>query len=392
LQEHLPRVNRDKLQSFRTELSDTWLTSPVGSTLDARTHLQKIAQAAQKTLGLKPPVAVFEFVCGACNALDEYTAFLTAAQVQEETTLPGSELVGVGLDLQVRNQKLVIGMVTPDSPAAMAGLKKTDVIVRIDRKRTDSLSADVAEALLRGEPGTFVELEVQSPGELPRTLKLARQAVFMPSVLDIRFLDPDMTVGYIRLIGFQKTTIQELEDAILRLQTEGMRTLVLDLRGNPGGMFKVAVQVAERFLAEGVIVSTYGQLRDYNRTYEAHSGASALDMPLVLLVDGDTASAAEVVAGALKDNQRATLVGQTTYGKGSVQFILKLSAAAGGLRVTLAKFCSPRGQAYSGTGITPHIVVEPAPLDMMMMSEGPLTDRQLEYAVREASRLLSMRQ
>jgi carboxyl-terminal processing protease len=162
---------------------------------------------------------------------------------------------------------------------------------------------------------------------------------------------------------------------------------VLDLRGNPGGLFKVAIQVAERFLAEGIIVSTQGQARPYNRTYEAHSGAGALDLPLIVMVDGDTASAAEVVAGALKENQRATLVGQTTFGKGSVQCVLQLSSAAAGIRVTVARFFSPRGHGYSSTGITPHIVVDPGD---DMIPDRP-SDRQLEMALQEAARLYAMR-
>jgi carboxyl-terminal processing protease len=368
-----------------------WLRSTVKRASDAGERLQGIALAARQTLGLKPTVTVFEFVCGACNALDEYTVFLTAGQLQEETALADADLVGVGLDVQARDRKVVVALVTPDSPAALAGLKKTDQLLRIDQKPLVNLTSEAAQTLLRGEAGTVVELEVVSAGELPRTLKLVRQAVYIPSVLDLRLLEPDLGIGYIRLVGFQKTTVQEMEDAILRLRTDGMRTLILDLRGNPGGLFVVAVQVAERFLAGGVIVSTQGQVRDYNGTYESHSGPNALDLPLVVLVDGDTASAAEIVAGALKENQRATLVGQPTYGKGSIQRIFKLSSAAGGLRVTLARFYSPRGHVYSGAGITPHIVVERGGLDMMM-TDRPPTDRQLEIALQEAARLYSMRQ
>jgi carboxyl-terminal processing protease len=160
-----------------------------------------------------------------------------------------------------------------------------------------------------------------------------------------------------------------------------MRVLVIDLRGNPGGLFAAAVQVAERFLPAGVIVSTHGQLRAYAKMYVAQNPLTATDVPLVVLVDGDTASAAEVVAGALKENDRAFLVGQPTYGKGSIQKLLTLQAGAG-LNLTLARFYSPRGQPFAGAGVAPHLV-EPR--------RDGMKDFQLDLAIEQAARLLTMR-
>jgi carboxyl-terminal processing protease len=156
-------------------------------------------------------------------------------------------------------------------------------------------------------------------------------------------------VAYLQIASFTKTTLQEMEKALMELKMRGMKALVLDLRGNPGGLFPVAVQVAERFLPEGIIVSTQGQS---SRTFESHSGMSAYLMPLVVLVDNETASAAEVLAGALKENQRAYLVGLPTYGKGTIQTVLQLTDA-GGVRITLARFFTPLGQPYNGVGVTP---------------------------------------
>jgi carboxyl-terminal processing protease len=146
-------------------------------------------------------------------------------------------------------------------------------------------------------------------------------------------------------------------------------------------VFAAAVQVADRFLPAGVIVSTQGQLRAYSKTYQAQNPMTAVDMPLVVLVDGETASAAEVLAGALKENERALLVGQPTYGKGSIQKLLTLKAGAG-LYLTLARFYSPRGQSFGGVGVAPHLA-EPR--------RDPMRDSQLEVAVEEAARLLTMR-
>jgi len=182
-------------------------------------------------------------------------------------------------------------------------------------------------------------------------------------------------VGYLRLASFQKNTHNELSEQIFDLKMRGMRVLVLDLRGNPGGLFPVAVQVAERFLPGGLIVTTQGQAGPYNRAYESQSGMSAYDFPLVVLVDADTASAAELLAGALKENDRAFLIGQRTYGKGTVQTVLQLSST-GGMRITLARFFSPRGQPYNGLGVAPHIVE---------------TMRARDLALEHAQRILAMR-
>jgi carboxyl-terminal processing protease len=167
----------------------------------------------------------------------------------------------------------------------------------------------------------------------------------------------------------------------------GLKVLVLDLRGNPGGSVDVAVQVIERFLPDGVVIaSAQGQLRTVNRVYHAHN-AGALTVPLVVLVDGDTASAAELVAGAFKEHQRATLVGQTTFGKDTIQQSWRLSPGAAGLRFTVARTYSPRGQSYGG-GVTPHVVVEKAPPEQLSMDLEQ--DPQVRAALDAARQLLAM--
>jgi carboxyl-terminal processing protease len=350
---------------------------------EARAQVRQLAQEADRVLGLKPTAVVLEFACGACNALDEYTAYLTPGQLFE---LEGKD-VGIGVEVTVDDHRLLVTGVVLGSPAALAGLKPGDHLVRVGRRPTANWTAETAAARLRGAPGSIVELEVLSPGYAePRTLALARQAVPGPSVFAVDLLDPEAGVGYFHLLTFQHSTVQEINDALLRLQTDGMKVLILDLRGNPGGLFEVAVQVARRFLAEGVITSTQGTLRSSNRIYEANDLAS-LALPLVVLVDGETASAAEMLAGALKENQRARLVGQTTYGKGSLQRLLELRPAAapeplGGIRITLAKFFSPRGNPFSGCGVTPHLLVERTSLN-------PMNDAQLS-AARQVARELAL--
>jgi hypothetical protein len=195
-------------------------------------------------------------------------------------------------------------------------------------------------------------------------------ATFIPSVqIDVK----SMGIGYLNISHFQESTPQEVEGAFLTLNKEGMKGLVLDLRGNPGGLIEAAVEVARRFLATGVIASTENYDPKLSTVYHARN-ADAWTVPVVILVDGETASAAEVVAGALKDNGRARILGQPTYGKGSLQGLVKLPDAmgglpTGGLRLTIARFFSPKGLPYAGQGVMPDLLVQPLAMDA---SDAPL--------------------
>jgi carboxyl-terminal processing protease len=307
---------------------------------------------------------VLEFACGACDVLDEYTTLLTPAQLNDFYASVDGAFVGTGIDVVQDGMRLIIADIVPGSPAALDGsVHAGDLILTIEKRSARNLSTETATDLLRGEPGSICELVVQGQGDTsPRKVRLVRQAVSVPSVTSL-VLDRVTGIGYLRVTVFQKTTVQELDEAIARLRMDGIKVLILDLRGNSGGLFDVAVQVAERFLSQGIIVSTQSQVPEYNRIHAAHN-MNALTLPLVVLVDGDTASAAEIVAGALKDNQRCKVVGQTTYGKGTSQRVFKLEAAPAGLRITLARYFSPNGQAYSGRGVTPDVVAERTPKDL----------------------------
>jgi carboxyl-terminal processing protease len=352
--EYFASANAESLTEFRTQLLD-WDINAVHDNEGARDQLRKVAKAAHDALRLPLPVVAFEFVCGACNSLDEYTAYLTPAQVSEMQALLRGKFAGVGIELAVADQKLVIGQIHPDSPAARV-FKLGDRIVRIDKQAVDAASPADVRARLRGEPGSFVEVEVQSADMTTRTEKLERQPYVIPSV-EVPEKEPREGVGYVRVLCFTDTTVQELKDAVLRLQAAGMKALVLDLRGNPGGVFKSSIQVAEMFLSEGLIVHTQSRLREFNQTHKSHN-PDALTLPLVLIIDGETASSAEVLAGALKENERALLVGQPTFGKGSMQWVVPLQIVSAGVKITFARFLSPSGQPYDGRGVTPHIIVE----------------------------------
>jgi carboxyl-terminal processing protease len=378
--ENLAGVAADKITAFQNTVQQKWANQAVETLREAQASAAQVALAAQEAIGLRPALSVMELACGACSGLDEFTLLLTPGQFEEEYAALAGETLGVGIDLTDVNRKIVISQVLPGSPAANAGLKAGDSIGRINLKRLDDADAVEATECLRGPTGSEVELEIADGiNAETHTIRLTRQPIVISSVLRVHVLRDQNEIGYCQLSGFQASTAQELDEALMLLKSQGMRALILDLRGNPGGMFQSAIQVCERFLPDGIIVSTQSQVRDQNRTYRANNPA-AFQFPLVLLIDGDTASAAEIVAGAFKERGRATLVGQPTFGKGCIQRVLQLESVPAGIRVTMAQFFSPRGQAYTGNGVTPHILIERSLLTM--------ADPQLEVAIQEASRLL----
>jgi carboxyl-terminal processing protease len=218
------------------------------------------------------------------------------------------------------------------------------------------MNTDQAADLLQGQEGSIARLVVVGVDEVRRRLSVRREHVEVPSVDDVKMIDRDSGVAYLKLTCFQKTTSRDLDTALWKLHREGMRCLIMDLRGNPGGLLTASVEVADKFVEEGVLVSTRGRstLEDFN--YTAHK-AGTWRVPLVVLIDGESASASEIFAGAIRDHRRGNIVGQRSYGKGSVQGIFPLSLAGAGVRLTTAKFYSPLGHPISNVGVQPDIVV-----------------------------------
>jgi carboxyl-terminal processing protease len=375
---HLGGVAPGAQKAFRARLA-AWPARKIVSLAEAREQLDAVLKAARKERVLirEAQFSLFsmEFAAGACNALDEYTSFLVPGQFGAAQAAQQGRTVGVGLELTVENRKLRVSRVYPKGPAAEAEfpLLKGDRVLRIRDKdagwqKVDKETADRAAALLRGDPGSWVEVEVERPDDPsgPHTVKLVRRAVVVPSVeYSVNSLADNTPVGYLRINHFQESTLQEVKDALIALQlpmSDSIKGLILDLRGNPGGLFKSAVSVAELFLSSGTIVNTLSPHKEYNRSYKAE-GLNALTLPLVVLVDGETASAAEVLAGALQGQRRlTTLVGQTTYGKGTIQCLIPVDKAPldkipAGIRITVARFFSPTNKPYSGRGVTPKVTL-----------------------------------
>jgi carboxyl-terminal processing protease len=355
-QRNLTGKSPEQVDAFLAQLRRQGQTRLVRTRQSAVEAVSAAIGLARQQLQLSATSVAFEFACGAIGALDTYSSYLTSDQLNDVYSQIEGNFVGLGIELKANNGSLQIVKVITGSPAERAGIRAGDRITEVDGKATANLSTDQAADLLQGEEGSLVDVATINTKGLTRRLTVRREHVDVPSVDEVKMVDRDSGVGYLKLTCFQKTTSRDLDTALWKLQREGMKSLIIDLRGNPGGLLTSSVEVADKFVDDGVIVSTRGRssLEDYN--YTAHK-AGTWHVPLVVLIDGDSASASEIFAGAIQDHRRGNLVGQRSYGKGSVQGIFPLTLAGSGVRLTTAKFYSPNGHPISHVGIQPDIVV-----------------------------------
>ena len=356
LNKHLPKTPAPRIQTFREELRRKVDGLAIRSRYEARDAALLAARMAEESLGLSSQTVLMEFVCGAICALDQYSCFLTRGQLEDVMSQIEGEFVGLGIELKARQKTLEVVGVIRGGPAEEAGVRRGDRIIAVDSKQTEEISPDAAADLLKGPEFSRVELLLEGFDGRRRSLQVTRRKVEVPSVDDIKIVDPQYNIAYFRLASFQKTTRREVDQALMQLHRQKMQGLIVDLRGNPGGLLTASVEAADRFLNDGVIVSTRGRNVRENFEYRAHT-ANTWSIPLVVLIDEDTASASEIFSGAMRDHNRAVVIGQQSYGKGSVQGIFPLQVGGVGVRMTTAKFYSPNGQAISNRGVTPNMVV-----------------------------------
>jgi carboxyl-terminal processing protease len=371
--QYLAGLKPATLDLIRQRLAE-WVTPKLTVRYEARKQLNLILAMLQKEgVSNKPQVSAaiaLEFTAGACNALDEYSSFLTPGHLAAMQALDRGKVVGVGLELGVIEGTLRITEVYPKGPALEAGLLEGDRVLGIDGVEVHTLPADAVASKMRGQPNSTVEIEVERDfpmGPEKRLVKLTRRAVPISSVVfSRRTLEDGQGVGYLRIRFFHDSTLQEVKDALKEMTTNAdpIKGLVLDLRGNPGGLFKSAVAVAELFLNESVVVVGESVLKEFNRPFKVET-PGAFQLPMVVLIDAETASAAEVLAGALKEGRSTRpikLLGQTSLGKGSIQCIIPMTKGPlenlAAIRLTVANLFSPANQAISKQGVTPHDTLE----------------------------------
>ncbi len=353
---HIPAASRADIDRVRHLLNDQVKWQTVTTPQQAVAVANGAADLMAQQLGISPTATLLEFACGTATSLDPYTSFLTRDQLTEVYSQIEGNFVGLGVELKSDDGNLLIVNAIEGSPAFLAGIRSGDRIVAVDGQQTEVISTDKAADMLKGPQGSVVQVTVVSPGQPPRDVMVRRDRVEVPSIDQVHIADQQAKIGYLKVTSFQKNTPNDLSQAMWKLHREGMRALVIDLRGNPGGLLTAAVDMVDLFVEQGTIVSTRGRNAREDFDYTAHMPGT-WRVPLVVLIDSNSASASEIFAGAIRDHRRGTVVGQRSYGKGSVQGIFPLATAGAGLRLTTAKFYSPSGREISLNGVSPDIHV-----------------------------------
>lgn len=307
---------------------------------------------------------------GMLAGLDPHSNYLNQEDYVDLQVGTSGEFGGLGIEVGVENGLVKVIAPIDDTPAARAGLQAGDLIVRIDDKPVKGLGLSESVKLMRGKPGTKIRLTVMREGaDGPLTFEIERAIIQVPSIRS-RILEPGF--GYVRISHFQARTAEDLTEAIGSLNGEGgaeLKGLVLDLRNNPGGMLNSAVSVSDAFLNDGLIVYTQGRLEESRVEFEATSDELLPGAPIVVLVNAGSASASEIVAGALQDHKRAIIMGSKTFGKGSVQTVIPIDNRRA-LKLTTARYFTPLGRSIQAQGITPDIAVAQGELKLREAGAG----------------------
>ena len=295
---------------------------------------------------------------GLLQELDPHSAYLDKEEMRELLEFSTGTYQGIGIEVEMRKDKsLAIVAPIDGSPAAKAGLRPGDVITAIDGKPVKGSNANNASLGLRGKPGSSVRLNILREGETGLLEVLVMRELIKLDSIKAKLLEPGY--GYVRISTFQEDTgrrmVQEV-NAMRKSQGGNLKGLVIDMRSNPGGLLESALQIADAFLESGVIVSTRGRMPDSNLILRASPGDILSGAPIIVLVDVGSASASEVVAGALRDQKRALLMGSRTFGKGSVQKVFPMTRGDG-IKLTISRYYTPNGKSIQANGITPDVIV-----------------------------------
>jgi len=314
---------------------------------------------------------------GILQSLDPYSAYMNPKIFEEMQTETSGEFGGLGIEVSM--EAGVVKVISPidDTPAARVGVKAGDYIVRINGEQVQGKTLMEAVNLMRGPVGSPIEITIRRKG-----LKKAKIFTIIREIIEIKSVVSkliDNEIGYLRLRAFNENSSVQLKGEISKLEKNNKLVgYILDLRNNPGGLLSQAVRISDFFLDDGEIVSTKGRKKRENRKFFAKKGDRIKGKPLIVLINNGSASASEIVAGALQDQKRAVLLGETTYGKGSVQSIIPLRNK-GAIRLTISKYYLPSGKSISEVGVTPDIKIEAEDEEFLINT---ITDNQLNYAVK----------
>jgi carboxyl-terminal processing protease len=336
-----------------------------------------------------PKDLIYNAIKGTLRGLDPHSSFLDPDSYREMQVETSGSFGGLGIEITLKDDILTVVAPIDGTPAYRAGLHTGDRIIKIDGLATKDMQLADAVKRMRGKPGTKVVITIVREGWAePKDIDLVREQIRVQSVKSVEMPDG---IEYLKLRQFQEQSPHDMDTALEKFSKDGMKALILDLRNNPGGLLTAAVEVSEKFIEDGkLVVYTEGRVRNQNMRFSAHAKKGYVQMPMVILINQGSASASEIVAGALQDWGRAVIVGTQSFGKGSVQTIIPLSDGSG-LRLTTAKYFTPKGRSIHGKGITPDIVVElpkepvtTAPKERPLPSADPLEDLKKDVQVQRA--------
>ena len=314
---------------------------------------------------------------GVLQSLDPYSAYMNPELFKSMQTETKGEFGGLGIEVGMEGG--VIKVISPidDTPASKAGIKAGDYIVEIDDEQVQGKTLMEAVKLMRGPVGSEISLTIRRKGVKSSINKIIKREIIEIKSVQTKIIKNN--IGYLRLKSFNSNSSKQLREEIIKFEKKNKpNSYILDLRNNPGGLLTQAINVVDFFLEDGEIVSTRGRKAIENRRFFAKKGDKVRGKPLIILINNGSASASEIVAGALKDHKRAILLGEKTYGKGSVQSIIPLSDG-GGIRLTISKYYLPSGKSISEIGVEPDILVEEKNDDFKIDSN---SDNQLNYAIK----------
>jgi len=316
---------------------------------------------------------------GVLQSLDPYSAYMSPELFKEMQTDTSGEFGGLGIEIGM--EAGVVKVISPidDTPAERAGIKAGDYIVKIGNEQVQGKSLMEAVKLMRGPVGTSIDLTVRRKNvKKPLEFKIIRKIIEVQSVSS-KIISEEKNIGYIRLKSFNENSDNQFLKSVKKFEKNfKIKGYVIDLRNNPGGLLTQAINITDFFLDDGEIVSTKGRKISETRKFFARKGDEIKGKPIVVLINNGSASASEIFAGALKDHKRAIILGENSYGKGSVQSIIPLRNG-GGMRLTISKYYLPSGKSISEVGVTPDILVEEVGNDFKINSE---KDNQLNYAIK----------
>jgi len=314
---------------------------------------------------------------GALQSLDPFSAYMNPKVFEESQSETSGKFGGLGIEVSMESGVIKVIAPIDDTPASKAGIKAGDYIVKINGEQVQGKTLMEAVNLMRGPEGTSIEITVRRKGlRKAKIFKITREIIEIKSVISKIV---DNKVGYLRLRAFNENSSSQLKKEISKIEkNKKLVGYILDLRNNPGGLLSQAVTISDFFLNDGEIVSTKGRKKRENRKFFAKKGDKIDGKPLIVLINNGSASASEIVAGALQDQKRAILLGETTFGKGSVQSIIPLKNR-GAIRLTISKYYLPSGKSISEVGVVPDIRVEEEDEEF---SINTITDNQLNYAIK----------